>query len=330
VQSRALTFAAADAYHDQLPAGRYPVAALAVSVPEDEVDVNVHPAKAEVRFRDERAVARAVRQAVRAALDGARVVSWPGVAVVGEAGTVAAGSAPVSRPGDDRPFRDRPGVVAALRPPSPAQAVLALDRQPGAAPHQHRDVLPLLRVVGQLGLTYIVAEGPDGMYLVDQHAAHERVVFDRIVAQRAAMGPRPVQPLLEPLLVDLGPALLAVADEFRAHLEGLGLQIEPFGDGCVLVRGVPAGVGGEDLGPAVRELLDQLANEVRVTDPFERAAATVACHSSVRAGQPLSIDEMRRLLEDLERTAAPRTCPHGRPTLIHMGTEAIERQFGRR
>jgi DNA mismatch repair protein MutL len=329
VQSRALTFAAADAYHDQLPAGRYPVAALAVSVPEHEVDVNVHPAKAEVRFRDERAVARAVRQAVRAALDGARVVSWPGVAVVGETGTVAVGPAAVSRPGDDRPLRERPGV-AALRPPSPAQAVLALDRQPGAAPHQHRDVLPLLRVVGQLGLTYIVAEGPDGMYLVDQHAAHERVVFDRIVAQRAAMGPRPVQPLLEPLLVDLGPALLAVADEFRAHLEGLGLQIEPFGDGCVLVRGVPAGVGGEDLGPAVRELLDQLANEVRVTDPFERAAATVACHSSVRAGQPLAIDEMRRLLEDLERTAAPRTCPHGRPTLVHMGTEAIERQFGRR
>jgi DNA mismatch repair protein MutL len=329
VQSRALTFAAADAYHDQLPAGRYPVAALAVSVPEDEVDVNVHPAKAEVRFRDERAVARAVRQAVRAALDGARVVSWPGVAVVGETDTVAAGPAPASRPGDDRPLRERPGV-AALRPPTALQAALTLDRPSDAAPRQHRDVLPLLRVVGQLGLTYIVAEGPDGMYLVDQHAAHERVVFDRIVAQRAETARRDVQPLLDPVLIDLAPALLAVVDEFRAHLERLGLHLEPFGDGTVLVRGVPAGVGGDGLGPAIRELLDQLANEARVTDPFERAAATVACHSSVRAGQPLAIDEMRRLLEDLERTAAPRTCPHGRPTLVHMGTEAIERQFGRR
>lgn len=332
VQSRALTFAAADAYQDQLPVGRHPVAALSIALPEDEVDVNVHPAKAEVRFRDERAVARAVRQAVRDALDGARVVSWPAV------GTLAAwpggrdDSTPAAaRPVDSRPLRERLGVPVALRPPGPLQAAMPLGRQsPAEVPGAHRDVLPLLRVVGQLGLTYVVGEGPDGMYLVDQHAAHERVVFDRIVARRATAAPPDIQPLLEPVLIDPGPALLAVAEEFGAHLQGFGLHLEPFGEGSLLVRCVPAGLGAIDLAGAVRELLDQLANDRRVTDPFERAAATIACHSSVRAGEPLTMDEMRRLLEDLEQTAAPRTCPHGRPTLIHLGTDAIERQFGRR
>jgi DNA mismatch repair protein MutL len=187
----------------------------------------------------------------------------------------------------------------------------------------------MLRVVGQLNATYVICEGPDGMYLLDQHAAHERVVYDRLVAApRVAEGN--VQPLLEPLVLELEAGLAATLDEHRESLARLGLETEPFGDNAALVRSVPAGLGSRDVIEEVRALLQKLENEQRVDDPFGKAAATVACHASVRAGMLLSMEEMRRLVEDLERTTAPRTCPHGRPTLVHLGTEAIERQFGRR
>ena len=202
--------------------------------------------------------------------------------------------------------------------------------RPRIAPGTTRQVLPMLRVVGQMGATYVITEGPDGMYLVDQHAAHERVMYDRIVARRAAGEAPPVQPLLEPALLELGIERAACLEEYRAMLESLGLATEPFGDTNYLVRAVPAGIAGTDIARAIVALLDKLAGERRVQDPFARAAATVACHSSVRAGMALSLEEMRRLIEDLEATPTPRTCPHGRPTLVHLGTEAIERQFGRR
>lgn len=321
VQSRPLTFAIVDAYQSQLPVGRHPVAAVNVQVPEDDVDVNVHPAKAEVRFRDERGVARAVRHAIAAALDQSQPVGWAPL------GT--------STPRDPTPVDHG---AALLRAPGPLQARLELVRSPDRAarpptsqpPTTHREVLPLLRIVGQLASTYIVAEGPDGMYLIDQHAAHERVVYDRIVSSRASASPAAIQPLLEPVLLDLDVHQAATLEEHRSDLAGLGLEAEPFGERAYLLRAVPAGIAGVDLVAAVRGVLDKLGGERRVTDPFERAAATVACHSSVRAGMALAADELRRLAEELEATTSPRTCPHGRPTLVHMGTELIERQFGRR
>jgi len=327
VQSRPLAFAVVDAYQSQLPGGRFPVAAIHIAVPDEEVDVNVHPAKAEVRFRDERSVGRAVRHAITRALEGARPVDW----------------GPRDERADPRPavLLADPGRLGsapeALRAPRPVQAVLELTRrslsgqgdQQIARPTQ-RDLLPLLRVVGQLGATYIVAEGPDGMYLIDQHAAHERVVYDRLVAKAGSAEPPALQPLLEPVLLDLEPPLAAVLEEYRGTLARLGLETEPFGERSALIRAVPAGLGAVDLSQEVGRLLEKLQGETRVEGAFGKAAATVACHSSVRAGMALALDEMRRLVEDLERTTAPRTCPHGRPTLIHLGTEAIERQFGRR
>jgi len=342
VQSRPLLFAVVEAYQSQLPVGRFPLAAFHLRLPEDEVDVNVHPAKAEVRFRDERKVARALRHAVRAALEAAAPVIW-----------VVPGHEPAAPP--DRPPPDSTGVPApapatqpaaprsaeppaALRGPVPTQGVLAISRamQPavpppaGPAAHSHRDVLPLLRVVGQLNATYIVAEGPDGMYLVDQHAAHERVVYDRLLAQRATAGAPAVQPLLEPLLIETGAALASVAAASEADLQALGLVLEPFGEGVLLLRQVPVGFRADDPVAAVVSVLEAIERDERVPAGFGRAAATIACHSSVRAGMALSTEEMRRLLEDLAATATPRTCPHGRPTLVLLGTEAIERQFGRR
>jgi DNA mismatch repair protein MutL len=166
------------------------------------------------------------------------------------------------------------------------------------------------------------------MYLVDQHAAHERVVYDRLLARPGAEPAR--QPLLEPVLLELDAMAAATVDEYREHLAALGLDLEPFGDGAMLVRAIPPGLAGSDIAQRLQALLDQLAQDRRITDPFGRAAATVACHSSVRAGMAMAMDEMRRLIQDLEQTATPRTCPHGRPTLVHVGTELIERQFGRR
>ncbi len=334
VQSRPLVFAIVDAYEGQLPIGRHPVAALDVHLDDEDVDVNVHPAKAEVRFRDERAVARTVRRAVLAALEGSRPVSWmdPGAAPAATPqDATTGGPAPLA----SLRARLEPPSIAAMRGPQPVQprldwstGVKAADRP--AQPPGHREVIPLLRVVGQVGLTYIVAEGPDGMYLIDQHAAHERVVFDRIVALREAAGPPARQALLEPVLLEIDPLQSATVAENEEHLAALGLDLEPFGDRSYLVRAVPAGIGGTDIVGTLRALLDQLAGERRVADPFARAAATVACHSSVRAGAAMAMEEMRALIDDLAKTASPRTCPHGRPTLVHVGAEAIERQFGRR
>lgn len=324
VQSRALTFAVVDAYESQLPVGRHPIAALSIALPDEEVDVNVHPAKAEVRFRDERGVGRAVRHAVIRAIEGSRPVSWL-------APTPSFGGAPAAPPPSATgTLRTRLDPGAALRPPEPLQSRLpsaeASDAQQSAL--SHRSVLPLLRVVGQMASTYVVAEGPDGMYLIDQHAAHERVVYDRLIGRAAGDPAR--QPLLEPVLADLSAQEAATLEEHRASLENMGLEVEPFGESSYLVRSIPVGIADSDIVAALRRLLDQLAEERRVADPFQRAAATVACHSSVRAGRAMAMEEMRRLIEDLEGTASPRTCPHGRPTLIHVGTELIERQFGRR
>lgn len=316
VQGRSLLFAVTEAYQSQLPGGRYPFAAVTIGIDREMVDVNVHPAKAEVRFRDERAVARAVRHGVSAALEGSRAVTWQSLAPEPGEATVPAAS-----------------NVVLLRPPQPVQASMELSHRPAAAPAApatQRQLLPMLRVVGQLAATYVVAEGPDGMYLVDQHAAHERIVYDRIVAARAAGDRAAIQPLLEPAMLELSMDQAACLEEYRAMLEELGLGAEPFGETSYLLRTVPAGVAGSDISATVVALLDKLNGERRVQDPFARAAATVACHASVRAGMGMATEEMRRLIEDLERTSTPRTCPHGRPTLIHLGRDAIERQFGRR
>jgi DNA mismatch repair protein MutL len=184
--------------------------------------------------------------------------------------------------------------------------------------------LPLLRVLGQMGGDYIVAEGPDGLYLIDQHAAHERILFEKIQQQRSIKNVE-VQGLLEPLSFEVDPKQAAILKSHYSDLAGFGFSLEPFGDRTYLVRSVPALLFNKDWAGVLRELLDSATGESWA----ERVAISIACHSAVRAGQILSDDEMRELVWNLSKAGIPHTCPHGRPTMIHLSSGQIKREFGR-
>ncbi|MCH7736506.1 MAG: DNA mismatch repair endonuclease MutL [Chloroflexi bacterium] len=322
VQSRMLSFAVEEAYMGLLQVKRYPLTALNISIPYDEVDVNSHPSKREVRFREESRVFSTVQRAVRAVL----VADSPVPSMNAPAGApppdsdypraMAPSFFPRSAFGGARTGAGMPDYQGAL-PGGPADA--AAPRQPA----------PPLKVVGQLKLTYIVAEGPAGMFLVDQHAAHERVLFDRI-SQKTSEQELQSQPLLEPVPVELSPAQGDTLQANRESLENYGFQFEPFGDGSYLLRAVPAIFGEGDPAKSLLDVLDMTAFEGLVRQKEDVTAASIACHGAIRAGKPLTQPEMVALLEQLEATPNPHTCPHGRPTMVHFSSNHMEREFGRR
>jgi DNA mismatch repair protein MutL len=322
VRHRSLTFAVVEAYQGMLPAGRYPVAILHVRMPPDEVDVNVHPTKAEVRFRDERAVFAAVQRAVRRTL----AERAPVPALDAGGWNLDAGGEASAAPQFWEDNRERQRLLD-LAAPAGERA----DTAPASSVQlPASNGLPLLRPVGQVASMYVIAEGPDGMYLVDQHAAHERVLYERFVVQQRD-GVREQQPLLQPAPVELTASQRSLLETFAVELEASGLAIEPFGDGAYLVRAVPPSMSGRDVSRAVGELLDLLAREdAPAGEPAHRVAASLACHASVRAGQSMSDEEQRELLRLLEATEHPRTCPHGRPTMVHLSADTLARQFRRR
>ncbi len=205
----------------------------------------------------------------------------------------------------------------------------ALSPQPSALSPQPSALSPL-RVVGQVGLTYIVAEAPEGMYLIDQHAAHERITYERLMAQRAG-GALESQGLLLPLALPLAPATSTLLLGSAEVLADLGFDLEEWGEG-VRIRAAPASLPADEIARALGELADHLAGRGGSTpaDRREEMLITLSCHTSVRAGQALSPEEMRQLLRQLDACASPRTCPHGRPTMILMSPSQLERQFGRR
>ncbi len=300
VNSRMLARAVEEAYHGLLMVGRHPVAVINISLPYQDMDVNIHPAKSELKFANERAVFSAVYRAVRQAL--AEQTPVPRV----EAATKFVSPSEIREP--SAPYAGVSSDLAPL-PPTPATA------------------LPVLRVLGQLDNSYIIAEGPDGLYLIDQHAAHERILFEKIERQRAQREME-VQGLLEPMPLEVSPRQEA---ELWAHYQELaefGFTIEPFGGKTFLVRAVPAMLNDKDWTGMLRELLDSLS-EGDKSNWAEAVISTMACHSAVRAGQALSDSEMRELVRQLEQAATPHTCPHGRPTMIHLSYGQLKRDFGR-
>lgn len=334
IQSRMLLFAVEEAYHSLLMVGRHPISIVHVSIDPEQVDVNVHPAKLEVKFRDERAVFSAVQRAVRSALEAH--VPAPVYGSRGSEGW-ALGSSPEAVAGLEMEFstgavyaqrEGAPPVQSDLWQPSPL-ADERDDIEPLPAPRPLS--LPPLRVVGQVGTTYIIAEGQDGLFLVDQHAAHERVLYERL-ADEMERGGLAVQPLLTPAPLELSATQRAHVEPVLPLLAELGFAIEPFGDATLLVRAVPAiyAASRRDTGRDLLEILDTVMQGSQAGRWREELAITLACHSAVRAGQALSLDEMRALLGQLELCRYPRSCAHGRPTMLHLSQMQLEREFGRR
>jgi DNA mismatch repair protein MutL len=316
VQPHRLAFALEAAFESLLPSGRHPLALLDLRLPGNEIDVNVHPAKSEVRFLNERAVQAAVYHAVRERL--LALAPQPAASVSLPVPALAVVGAPAAPVADPPPVWRTLGSAVEQRGP----AVTA----PGPVP---RPAMPILRIVGQAAGLYVVAEGPDGMYLVDQHAAHERVLYERLLAARQAGRPE-LQGLLSPLPLDLPVRQQAVYQAHAEALRELGFEIEAFGSGAYLLRAVPALLGTKDPARALSELLDDLDNDGDRSERATLATMTLACHAAVRAGKTLAMEEMRELLRSLEDCDLPRTCPHGRPTMIHLSAEALEREFKRR
>ena len=350
VQDSALAAALLQAYHTLLMVGRYPLAILFVELDPEEVDVNVHPAKAEVRFRSPDRIFSAVQRAVRRALlayspvppvvnpswrgglssqtidpawDMPRDVEglWPGNWGNPEPLEGQGASGEVQTPAGDLAAQPPGGEPPGLSPVAvpPGQGVLPAGGS-----------MPLLRLIGQVGLTYLIAESPDGLYLIDQHAAHERVLFERFMRQRSTQ--IPAQTLLEPAIIHLPPANAQMLQSSLGLLEKLGFQIEPFGPNTFRVRAIPALLAGADPQAAVRVVVEDFEeDETPLQAEIEaKIIARVCKRAAVKAGQALSNDEQLALIRELENCRSPRTCPHGRPTMIHLSVDLLERQFGRR
>ncbi len=339
VRARALIPAIEQAYAALLPGGRHPVALIRITVPPDQVDVNVHPQKAEVRFRHERLVAAAIHAAIRTALAGTTILTGTAPEPHPVAGVTDSAThlALAFDPGEAADFTDDGhaaairAVVAGARPSvlapgsSPARSMGKPVADP-ASPGDSR--LPALRPMGQVDLTYIVAEGPDGLFLVDQHAAHERVLYEQIVARRATRDAA-TQPLLASVVVTLTAAHAAAVAVSASDLEAVGWSLDVADGTAVILRALPAALAGRDPERALTDYLDRLQAEERLSGP-DRAAASLACRAAVMAGDRLDAVQQRALLDALERCETPHTCPHGRPTMLHLSRAALERSFGRR
>ena len=310
VTDRLLRTALRVAYAELIERGRHPMAALVLDLPPPLVDVNVHPAKTEVRFRDAEAVRGFVIGAIRSAI-----------------ATTHAPPAPAAPLRFAAPAPARPGLAEA--PVLPLVAPPAAPRVEPAPPPPH----PLGAARAQLLATYIVAETADGgVILVDQHAAAERLAHEALKAARAS-GPVPAQALLVPGVVELDPASVRRVLAHADGLAALGLAVEPFGEGAVLVRSLPVPLAGADPAPLVRDIADELADAGETTalaSRLDAVLARMACHGSIRAGRRLSLAEMDALLRAIETTPGSGTCSHGRPTWIRLAKADLERLFGRR
>ena len=320
VRSRSLSYAVEQAFSGLLQTGRFPIAVLDLRLPPDEIDVNVHPAKAEVRLRNERQVFALVQRPIRRALNGLAPAGaepgagWPRAFATATPQTATLG------------FRPQPFTFPLV--PQPRQ-----DERPAPAPDADQPPLPapmpVLRPLGQAGTTYVIAEGPAGLYLIDQHAAHERVLFERFLIE----GSQPVeaaQPLLAPVVLELTPPQQALLTLHAPAMRERGFEVELFGPGSYLLRTAPPDLRRDDPARAFVELLDLLTREDAPVEPRLRVAASLACHAAVRAGQALAADEMRDLIQQLEACDTPQTCPHGRPTMIHLSADELAKRFSRK
>lgn len=335
IQDRSLNQAVVQAYQTFLPVGRYPVAVLNIELDPVEVDVNVHPTKAEVKFRDPRTIFKAVQKGVREAVAAAAPVPAYGVHPTPsyrfspDFGGHAGDSAPWHTSFGERSGLNfgQFGFEAQRTLPFSSTEDEGLGQPLSESPSQ---TMPLMRVVGQIQQMYIVTEGPDGLYLIDQHAAHERILYEKLAAQKAQAAVARQQ-LLEPVVVELSPGHAALIEAELAALTEVGFEVEAFGGTTYRIRAVPEMLGQTDPAQALVDILAEMADGAipLARETHEKIAITVCKRASIKGGQILSPEEMRELVRQLEATSAPRTCPHGRPTMIHLSAAQLAREFGR-
>jgi DNA mismatch repair protein MutL len=367
VQDRSLAFAVTEAYHTFLTVGRYPLSIIMIRVPPEDVDVNVHPTKAEVRFRDPHRVFSVVQRLVRATLlstGQAPTLANPHLLSTDferqtSLRSLGSGSA---RNFDNVTMQSR-GYQLDFGPTASDAQRQGLSTLEDELRHEatndatHANLgaksetevesepfarsLPLLRVLGQVARTYIIAEGPEGIFLIDQHAAHERVLYERLARQRLSRNGDRVasQVLLDPIIANLTPRQRARLAEQLDLFHSVGFMLEPFGATDYLIRAVPDILADGDPRTALSHILDEMADE-REEGTGEHAnpvgtlrkdalIASVCKQSAIKGGRLLTMPEMQELIQQLEQCEAPRTCPHGRPTVVRLGLEQLAREFRR-
>ncbi len=298
VRSPLLTRAAEEAYHGLLMDGQHPISVINLFIPAQELDINIHPTKAQIKFCNEQGVFSGVQKAIKSALDKTPIPS----------------SRSVSFSASSEQWQS-PRMIMDNEP------TFVVDQLPAME-------LPVLRILGQIANTYIVAEGPDGLYLIDQHAAHERIVYDRILAQWAQKEVE-IQGLLQPVTLELSPREEETLRDSIESLVEFGFTIEPFGNRSYVIRAIPVLMAKSNIIEIIAALLDELASKDSPSSWEEKIAQSLACHGTIRAGQQLSNEEMRELMKQLEHTKQPRACPHGRPIMIHFSSHELEKEFGR-
>jgi len=372
IRDRLIQHALTDAYRNILPPTVYPVVLLFLEMPAAEVDVNVHPSKTEVRFRQQTVVHDFVRDAVRETLVKARPVPQF-LSEINAQPTASAGLSPGTRGSDPTrtaPWRNlyEPAADGAAQPgfalqPSAipqdtaplafeggiaieANAAVSLARAPEPLVPDHGCSAPIdleprtpptleslrtLKALGQIRNSFILAVNEDGLWIIDQHVAHERVLFERVLRQRTAQKVES-QRLLMPLVIELTPAQQAVFSEIANELEHNGFEAEPFGSRSIAVKISPAGVDAHRVEHMLHEILEQLTREeqaVNLETVRTRIAASIACHAAIKVNMPLEQNKMQWLLEELAKTQHPMTCPHGRPVVLRYTMTEIQKAFKR-
>ncbi|MBI4480759.1 MAG: DNA mismatch repair endonuclease MutL [Acidobacteria bacterium] len=351
VRDRTLLHAIQAAYYNLMSAHSFPVALLFLEMPCEEVDVNVHPSKVEVRFRHSAFVHDWVRDTVRECLTASRPVStFPVTAAagssVGATANVPRTNSPAANfssaehafhltearlPPQAQAFRFDPGVGAPPSTASPLPGTADVIRANLPIESLQDSELAQLRPLGQVRESFVVAASPTGLWLIDQHAAHERVLFERFLAQRSS-GTVESQRLLMPYVLRLTPAQQALWDQIAQELETAGFETAPFGQNTVAVKAAPADVKAEDVEKLLHELVETLEKEARGLSEEtvrNRIAASVACHAAIKINTPLEPRKMEWLVAELAATRFPMSCPHGRPVILKYGMREILKAFHR-
>ena len=325
INNRSLSYTIQQAYRGFLPDGLFPVLVLNIVVPFDKVDVNVHPSKKEVRFMEEKEVFGSVQKIIRNVLVNRNPV--PVINAYRGGGQKLPVSGSISKyPGSF----DKNRVLSSSGTEFNSANLFGDDSafEEAAYKGSIRKLLPILRPIGQMNLTYVISEGPDGLYLIDQHAAHERVLYEK-VKKGDHEDVKASQILIEPIIIDLSTEQSRIIELFKDEFIDFGFDFEPFGPGKHLLRSIPKMLLNKSNEKAVSELINDIDEETGIGEIKDKFAATIACHFSIRAGKALVEKEITSLIQDLEECDNPNMCPHGRPTMLKLSLNRIESHFGR-